>query len=151
MKVTWLTNFSENHHTEVMDMKRYIVVIGFALTLAGLPLLSWGGSYTPGTVTVSGNSMNGAFNVRFNAATGTNGYIMLNAGPAQTGGSGIIMAQDSNTGTYFICMIPNTDALYGTLEKLVYGSKDGVAISVFKNSSGKCTDIDTTNASNRLH
>jgi len=39
-------------------MKRYIVVIGFALTLAGLPLLSWGGSYTPGTVTVSGNSMN---------------------------------------------------------------------------------------------
>lgn len=129
-------------------MKRYIVFIGFALTLTGIPLLSWGGLSTPGTVTISSNGMQGSFNVRFNSATG-NSYILLNAGPPN--GSGIILAHDSSTNAYFVCSLSRTDALYPTLEKLVYGAVDGTTISVFKNSGGKCTSIETTKSSQWLH
>lgn len=134
-------------------MKRNIVYIGFALTLASLPLFSWGGVYTPGTVTIGsgGSQVNGSFNVRYNTATGTKGWIMMNPGPAQTGGSGMILAQDSSTGSYFVCSISSTAPLYGTLQKLVYGSTDGINITVFKNSSGACTGIDVTNDSSKLH
>jgi hypothetical protein len=119
----------------------------FAAALCLLPVFGYAaGTYTPGTVVVTSTSLTGAYNVRYNPAV-SQGKVDAYAVNNLIYFSGI----DSNSGAGFNCYVNSVNSIYPAAEKAVYGSGNGVVITVFKPSgSAACSSITYRNASNHL-
>lgn len=132
-----------------MNLKSLFSAI-LATSLMGLSLSSQAnGEYAPGTVLVTNGGLNlqGAYNVRFNPNV-TKGYINIGGSQGQSIG---IMAVDSTTGTFYYCYATPTDAVYASMEKILYAAGNGSTLSATRNAISKCQTVGIQQSSTALH
>lgn len=111
------------------------------------------GSYAPGSVRIAPQSdgslqLQGNFNVRYNPAV-SQGYVSL--GGSQGLSIGVI-AQDSYTGSLFLCYSLPGDALYPQMLSALSMATNGATISASYNPTQglKCTQFSITISSQSL-
>lgn len=120
----------------------------FAILLAGIPMLGSAAQYSPGTVTVNGDTMTGYFNVRFNNSV-PYGQVGISGGEPNQ--SIVIYGTDSSSGNFFLCIMARTNPSFDSAEKLLYGSVDGKLIYVSKGDSSLCSNLSVNSDSEYMH
>ncbi len=132
-------------------MKRlYKTLVAFVAVVAlTLPALAIAGAYLPGIVYFAGDTLIADFNVRFNAASGSNDSIGITGSPGQI--INIIGAKGSGgTVTYWSCYVPTTSTLYPTASALLNSATNGYRLIVARSGS-VCTNFNIETYSYRLN
>jgi len=125
----------------------------FALSLLLIASYSFAaGKYSPGRVVVNLSNpaqqyMNGDFNVRYNPAAGSQGFVQAQAGDYYVSFNGV----DDSTGQSFSCSIPNTNAIFQAAIATARAAGNGSRLQVYKTSSSStCTSVYILNNSQFL-
>jgi hypothetical protein len=113
--------------------------IFLGVMLAITPVLCFGnGFHVPGTVTITGNVIEGSFSVRYNSAV-SQGQIGVERASSGTSAPGniAIYGSDSSTNAGFYCYATYTDIVYKELEQFMYAAGNGSHVQI-ERSGYKC-------------